>query len=526
VKIFYLGLVILLLGSFILTGCNGTSTTTATTTTKITTTTASVTSATAAPQNGGTFRLIDDRPPGGTLGWFAEPGPPAGSWYQTMFEGLMSPQYNGSIKPKLAAGWKIADDLTSITIDLQKNVKFHDGSDFNAEAVKWNFDVFIEAKMSSVKRIVSVEIIDIDTIKINLKQYVNTIFYDLSAIPMVSKVAFDTKGGKEYLRWNPVGTGPFKYDSYTPDQSIKVVKFGDYWQKGKPYLDAVVVTWISDTMTAAASFEAGEADAVASNYPQICYDLQKKGYEIIYGYTGASTLLPDSKNADSPLAKIKVRQAIDYAIDRDALVKARGYGFWTPAYQFAAPDSSAYVKDLAVRSYNPDKAKQLLAEAGYGSGLSITIYGDGSSADKDAAVAIQGFLSKVGITADLQWLDFMGFAQYVMGGWTNGLLYDTNGFAPNMNQAMIFGFSQTSIFNPSMARFDEVEALINASAATRDPDPKLTQAILQKIHEMAEFIPTYCIIRAWVVNSKVHDTKFLQAYGPYTWDPTEAWMSK
>jgi len=343
---------------------------------------------------------------------------------------------------------------------------------------------------------------------------------------MGSKAAFGAKGGKEGLRWNPVGTGPFKFDKYIPDTSITCSRFEDYWQEGKPYLDKVVVTWVPDPMTASASLQAGEADAMVGNSPQIFDELKQKQFTIISGFTGAITLIPDSKNANSPLANIKVRQAIDYAINRDALVKAKGYGMWATTYQFAAPNSSAYISNLAPRAYDPDKAKQLLAEAGYASGLTITLFGDSSTTDKDTTVAIQGYLSAVGITAELAWLDYPGFVQYVMMGWENGMLVCANGFAPNMNSASNMVWAQSAMFFPSVAKTGDLQKLLDASTASKDYDPALVQKYIQYMYDNTMFNPVYCIIRGVATTANVRDTGFLKGYGPSTWDPGSAWISK
>jgi peptide/nickel transport system substrate-binding protein len=531
VKKLYIGLALLLIVALFFTGCGKASTsTTSTTAATSTSTTSKPTTTTQAPTNtpqqGGTLRLIDDRPPSGAIGWFAEPGPPAGSYYFPMFEGLARAQYDGSIKPSLASSWEFASDLTSATFHLQKNVKFHDGSSFNAAVAKWNLDQYMAAHMPAVKDVKSVEAVDDSTLKVNLTTYHNTLLYDVGAIPMVSKTAFDAKGGKEGLRWNPVGTGPFKFDNYVQDTSITCSRFKDYWQTGKPYLDSVVVTWVPDPMTSSSSLQAGEADAMVGNSPLIFNDLKQQGFTIISGFTGAITLIPDSKNANSPLANIKVRQAIDYAINRDALVKAKGYGMWATTYQFADPNSSAYIKDIAARTYNPDKAKQLLAEAGYASGLTLTLYGDSSTTDKDTTVAIQGYLSEVGITAQLSWLDYMGFVQYVMKGWENGLLVCANGFAPNMNSACNMVWAQTAMFFPSVAKSNALQQLLDASTSTKDYDPTLVKKYIQNMYDDVMFNPVYCIIRGVATTSKVHDTGFLKGYGPSTWDPGSAWISK
>lgn len=483
-------------------------------------------SATPAKKYGGTFRYIDPRSPSSTLGWLAEPGPPLGLYACTMLEGLLDVDYKGTILPKLAIEWNAAQDLKSITFKLRQGVKFHDGSDFNAGVAKWNFDQFLAAKLASVKDIESVEVIDDYTLKFNLKQYTNTLFPTLGSIYMISKAAYD-KVGKEGLRWNPVGTGPFKFVSYERDVVLKCTKFTNYWQKGKPYLDAIEAYFIIDPLTASASFEAGEADAVGGDVAKVLYDLKQKGYKVLSSYTGAVTLIPDSKNSGSILANPKVRQAIDYAIDREALVKARGFGFWTPTYQFAPPDASAYIKNLNARTYNPEKAKQLLAEAGYPNGFKTKIIGDSSTTDKEATVAVQGFLSKVGIEAQLDWVDYAGFVQYVMGGWKDALLSCANGFsAANLNQGIDFVWSQNAAFFPSVLKTDELQKLLNESMRAKDYDPALVQKVLQYIHDEAMFIPLYCISRGHALKPYVEDAGFYSMQSWTTWRPADCWLNK
>jgi peptide/nickel transport system substrate-binding protein len=491
-------------------------------------TTAPVTTAAVTPKRGGTFKYIDPRSPATTLGWWAEPGPPAGLYACTMMEGLISVDFSGTSTPLLATSWNIAPDLKSVTFNLRKGVKFHDGSDFNAQVAKWNFDQYLAAKLSSVKDVASAEAVDDYTLKLNLKQYTNTLVSNtIAGIYMVSKTAFD-KGGKEGLRWSPVGTGPFKFVSYEPDVVLKVGRFADYWDKPKPYLDAIEARFVQDTMTAEASFQAGEVDCVGGDSAQQLYNLQQKGAVITRVYSGAATLIPDSKNAKSILANPKVRQAIDYAIDREAIVKARGFGFWLTTYQFAPPEASAYVKDLAARTYNPEKAKQLLAEAGYPNGFKTTIFGDGSTADKQAAVVVQGFLSKVNINADLKWLDYAGFVNYVMGGWQDGMLFCANGFnAGNLNFGIDFVWTQTAPFFPSVDKTNELQAMVTASLNSRDYDPALVRKILVYMNDTAMFLPIYCITRGHALKPYVHDTGMdssLQLL--MTWLPANTWLDK
>ncbi|OGO32055.1 MAG: hypothetical protein A2Z29_08965 [Chloroflexi bacterium RBG_16_56_11] len=478
------------------------------------------------PKSGGTFRYINPRGPANTIGWLAEPGPPLGLYACTMMEGLVDVDYKGTVKPKLATAWTIAPDLTSITFTLRLGVKFHDGTDFNAAVAKWNYDQFLAAKLANVKDVSSVDVIDNNTIKINLKKYSNTLLSTLTSTYMVSKAAFD-KVGKDGLRWNPVGTGPFKFVSFERDVVLKVARFPDYWQKGKPYLDAIEAHFIIDPLTASAAFEAGEADAIGGDVAKVLYDLGQKGNQVLKSYTGAITLIPDSKNPDSVWSNLKVRQAVDYAIDRDAIVKARGFGLWTTTYEFAPPDASAYIKDLPARTYNPEKAKQLLAEAGYPNGFTTKIIGDSSTTDKEATVAVQGFLSKVGIEAQLDWVDFAGFVQYVMGGWKDAILACANGFsAANLNQGIDFVWSQTAAFFPSVLKTDQLQTLLNESMGAKDYDPALVQKVLRYMHDEVMFLPLYCITRGHAVKPYVHDTGFYTQQSWAVFTPADTWLSK
>jgi ABC-type transport system substrate-binding protein len=492
-----------------------------------TTPTSPTSTSTPEKQYGGTFRYIEERMPTSTIGWLAEPKVPLGLYACAMMEPFIEVASDGSFIPMLATGWEIASDLKSVTFILRKNVKFHDGSDFNAHVAKWNIDQFIDAKMTNIKDFESVTVIDDYTIRINLKKYTNTLFCDVIAqLDMVSQAAFDREG-KEGLRWNPVGTGPFKFESYERDVAIKMSKFEDYWQEGKPYLDAIEAHFILDPLTASASFEAGEVDAIGSMVPKILYDLQQKDYEILTRYLGALTLIPDSKNPDSVLANPKVRKAIDYAIDRDAIVSARGFGFLEPTYQFAPPGASAYIQDLDARIYNTEKAKQLLVEAEYPEGFDMTIYGE-STEDKETGAAIQACLAKVGINAKLEWLDHSGFVTLVMGGWNDGMLFVTNGFTPaNINAGNDFVWSQKVPFFPSVLKTDDLQALMDESMRAKDYDPDLAQKVLRYIHDEAMFLSIYCTVRGHAVKPYVHDTGFntkLETFMSFL--PADIWLSK
>ncbi len=225
-------------------------------------------------------------------------------------EVLVNEDLTGHDIPCLAESWQVAPDGKSITFYLRKGVKFQDGTDWNAQAAKFNIDAFMVAKKPGTGQFTSVEVVDDYTVKVNLKQYQNSILGSMAVSDVfVSPTAYNTKG-IDWARWNPVGTGPFKFVSFARDVSLKFARFDGYWQKGLPYLDAIEDTVIQDTMTRAASFQTGAGQVISSADVKTAFDLAAKGYDVINQPNGYATLLPDSANADSPFANPKVRQAV------------------------------------------------------------------------------------------------------------------------------------------------------------------------------------------------------------------------
>ena len=282
----------------------------------------------------------------------------------------------------------------SVTFKLRQGVKFHDGSDFNAEAVKWAFD---QAKtgvnVSSTRPWKSFEVLDNYTLKINFTEWQNYLMRSFGALTtlIVSPTAYQ-KNGLEWMRTHMVGTGPFMQTDYQRDVTLKTTKFKDYWGTGKPYLDGVEINYVADQLTRMALFKTGGGDVMAV-IPQDGADLKAAGYPILNAPGGVQMLIPDSLNADSPWSNSKVRMAAEYAIDKESLNNAFGYGFTQTAYQISPPSNKAYIANLQGRKYDLAKAKQLMADAGYPNGFKSTLIGTMAS-QKDTLITIQAMLEQ------------------------------------------------------------------------------------------------------------------------------------
>ena len=383
----------------------------------------------------------------------------------------------------------------------------------------------IEAGIGYYNQWDSVDLIDDYTIRINFKTYENTALNRVASTLMVSKETYDKKG-EEYLQWNPVGTGPFKFVSFERDVGIKYVKFNDYWQKGKPYIDSMEFRFIADPMTRSAAFQVGDIDADSCDFTKIEYDLAQKGNKYESMTSGVVCMIPDSKNPDSPFSKLKVRQALDYAVNKEAIVKARGFGWFKALDQYCPEGHPAYVKDITGRKYDPEKARQLLAEAGYPDGFKTKLIVDGGSTDKEAVTAIQGYLSKVGIQAQLDYLDVRTYVNFRRNGWNNGILTGAYGFDANLNSSFARGFSQTTDSTRSMLKTDEFENYFNDSLHSASFEPALAQKMIRYLYDNALVLPVYSIARGVILKDYVYDGGFYsQQVWPY-WEPANLWLDK
>jgi peptide/nickel transport system substrate-binding protein len=476
------------------------------------------------PQYGGTLRFADAIGPH-NVGW---PGDTmfgiAGPFQSVFFDPIIKEDAQGNLQPNLATQWQLSSDMKQLTLTLRKGVKFHDGSDWNATSCKFNIDVQIEAKNGAYNNVTSAEVEDDYTVRLNLKTFVNTIYDALASTLVVSKEAYD-KNGQDWMLNHAVGTGPFKMDSFTPDVSVRGVRFDDYWG-GKPYLDAIELTTITDPTTRASAFEAGDHDIAGGDLSKPEYDLKQKGYQVISGYISIYCLIPDSKNADSPFANLKVRQAVNYAIDRDAIVKSLGYGWWTPVDQFALPGSTTYLSDLPSNPYDVEKAKQLLEEAGYPNGFTSTIIVDTFVSNRDAVTAMQGFLDKVGIKVDLNMAEMGPAVGYMINGWDNALFGAARaGLIGNVNSGLA-NWSDDSAWHSSLLKTAEYNQLYQASLTAKQFDPELAKKAIRYLYDNTTIIPIYAVTRGWVIEPYVHDTHFFSAQNFWYWEPAKTWLSK
>lgn len=328
------------------------------------------------------------------------------------------------VEPALATSWEISDDGKTYTFTLREGVKFHDGSDFNAEAVKFNFDRMLKEDhpfhdtgpfplsffFSAVQ---DVEVVGANTVKFTL---------DAPYAPFLSNLAYPTglivspdavkQHGKEFGR-NPSGTGPFKFAEWKSNERVVVERNEDYWD-GSASADAVVFRPITDANTRTAEMLAGGIDLMVEVPPVALSQFQGDDYNLVE-QAGPHVWFLILNAKEGPFADKRVRQAANYAINKAAIVNdvlegtaAVAAGPTPPAFAWAYNDA------LEPYPYDPEKAKALLEEAG-AEGAELTFYvtegGSGMLDPVAMGTAIQADLQAVGLTVKIEtyeWNSFLG----------------------------------------------------------------------------------------------------------------------
>jgi glutathione transport system substrate-binding protein len=329
---------------------------------------------------------------------------------KSFYQGLFGFDKDMKLVNVLAESSDASKDGLTYTIKLRSGIKFQDGSDFNAEAVKVNLDRASNPdnhlkRYNLFKSIATTEVIDPLTVKITLKQpfsaFINTLASPAAA--MISPTALK-KYGKE-IGFHPVGTGPYELDTWNQTDFVKVKKFAGYWKKGYPKLDTITWRPVVDNNTRAAMLQTGEAN-FAFPIPYEQAKLLEKNSKLDLVTSPSIMQRYISFNVtQKPFDNPKVREAINYAINRQALVKVAFAGYATPATGIVPP-AIQFAQTYPAPEYNPAKARELLKEAGFPNGFTTTLW---SSHNHSTAQKVLQFtqqqLAQVGIKATLTAMD-------------------------------------------------------------------------------------------------------------------------
>jgi len=401
---------------------------------------------------------------------------------RTMYDGLIGFTPEMKLKPQLALSWDASPDARVFTFRLRRGVKFHDGTPFNAESVKINFDRARDPgqklrRYSLFEMIEAIQVLDEYTVRFTLRKPFGAMLFNFAhpAGRIISPAAI--KRGGAYIARNPVGTGPFKFVNWAPGREIVVERNSDFWQTAEPRVDRIVFKLIPEDASRVAMLLSGEAQfafgvpgvqaEAVSRAPGITLE---KRWSIYASYVALNT-------QRGPFRNLAVRQALNYAIDKNAIVKVVLRDFGRPLDAPMAPGTAGYSPVQAGGwPYDVAKAKALLSEAGFPNGFPAVLWLGSATQTLRLGEAIQQMLEKVGVKVQLQPMEagtlsavrFKPLAD-------NQSQMNLSGWSPSTGDAdwalrPLFGGGSwpPTLFNLSFYKNAKVDALLADALATAD----------------------------------------------------------
>lgn len=438
-------------------------------------------------------------------------------WTQLLiFDTLIRPDRTGEgLEPGLAESWTVSDDGLTLTFKL-RDAKFSDGTPVTAEDVKFS----IERAASEAsgwgrfyRPITGFEIVNDHEIIMTLADPFTPAFNNLAlfAGAILPKAQVEAQGDAFFDA--PVGSGPFMLKSWTRGSKIELAKNPYYWQEGKPHVDEAVLEVVTEPSARVIKLEAGEVD-IALDPPLN----QLKELDAKDGITVGQTIpyradFVQMNTTRKPFDDERVRHALNLAIDKDALVQGVLYGAGRPAAS-AMPVMAYADPDLAPYAYDPARARELLAEAGYADGFEAELLVDsGAATSRNAAIALQAMLQQVGVTVKVQMLE--GGTQWETtksGTYDMSVSYTTS---DTIDPDQIIGFVAV---NPERANAyhtewhsDRLNELYAEERKTLNGPERaaMFKEMVQILHDGAPYIFLYHPASAWAVKDNVQGFEVL-----------------
>ena len=432
-----------------------------------------------------------------TRAWYDIRGIMSVAMFGFIYEPLARYGSDGTPEPFLAESITPDSEALTWTIVLRDGIQFSDGSPCDAEAVAWNLDYYKENGVltsSFFKSYDHAEVVNEKTVVCHFTEWDSLFDYSLCRTVLIaSKKAFD-ENGAEWLAENPVGTGPFVEKEFNADVSWLLDRNDNYWQ-GEVMLDGVDLITYQQELVAATSLNVGEIDALLTETYSMVEQLD--AYE---GLVSKAADLPSyyytlcfNMQGDDPCANELVRKAISHAIDVDAIIDTLTFGYAVKTNQWAPEDSPFYNSETTGQEYDVEKAKELLAEAGYPDGFDTTLTCSSTTTVVNVCQVIAEQLAAIGINVEIRQIEGAAFVNYI-GGWEEGMFLHQMGAEAGAASQYASTFYQYDGFGLGVNAFeipddlDEVTTSIT-SALTEEERNAKTQEVAEKV------IDEYCMMK-------------------------------
>jgi peptide/nickel transport system substrate-binding protein len=447
-----------------------------------------------------------------------------------MFDSLVWINDAGELEPALAESWTVSDDGRSYTFTLRDGVTFHDGEVFDAESVKFTWEVGSNpenAYYDSFTLASDVTVVDPRTVTITAAEP-NALFLIQvgTGWPIFPPKYYTEVGLAEFAR-APIGTDPFKFVEWDQGDRIVLEKFDDYWREGYPLLDRVVFRPILESSTRAAAIRTGDVDLVQRLSPTDALALDGADGVDLVEYANNRVYYIAFNNLTSgvgqPTEDVKVRQAMNYAIDKQAIVDALFEGKGNPSSALLTEGDVGYDPSITAYPYDPQMAEQLLDEAGYPDGFTIAMScpSDAYTNFVEVCEAVAAQLGDVGITAELDVMESGAFWDLQAEKQLPPLFGDS--WSANSNEASAYdrifgalGGADASYSAWSDPKVDELLGLVRTTLDDAARADVFTQ-LHQQLHDDPPFIYLYEPVTIEATTSRVVDYRPRNAEDFWLW---------
>jgi peptide/nickel transport system substrate-binding protein len=547
-KLLLILVAVFVISAMLLNGCGEPEPAETTTPTASPTATPTATPTSGGPEHGGILRIIATSGPQ-MLSYVPVMGPGDRSIIFPAAEALVDTttergEMSSGVEPVLCEKVDVDEVNLTITFHIREGINFSDGSELTAEVARWNLQQVIDAgAMPYMDYFKGFQIPDKYTLVIEMTKFNNQMMPTWGWwTAMYSKAAWDAASGgdlekgKEWARTNIVGTGPFILKSFERDVSLTWERNPNYWREGRPYLDGIEVTIIPDAVTARAAFEAGDADIWAAP-PKDAQELIAKGYVKQSAWPLLPWgLWPNTANPDCKMADKSLREAVEYAIDKEGITLAVGQGMYKTLKALPVEGEWGYDPNRG-RDYDPQKAKDLLAAAGYSASnpckINILLTNAFGPTPIDACTMIKQNLDEVGFEVTLDVADagrYFGVAygrENPPAADQDFLFYFAGGMDSNYLQTYIRWFSYDPFTWISyLGRTDATTAMEKqAMAALGIPEQvEWIGKLMDNMTDNCLIIPIYGSVAYVIQQPYVHSTQYTQGF--VRWQTEEVWMEK
>jgi peptide/nickel transport system substrate-binding protein len=402
-----------------------------------------------------------------------------------IFDPLLKFNQHMQVEPNLVTHWTISDNGLVYTLYLRHGVQFQDGTPFNAQAIIYNWEwemnpANASPRLSNLKPIASLKAPNPYELIVTLKAPFAP-FLDVLAgrAGMISSPTAMKKWGSQY-GLHPVGTGPFEFVQWIKNDHLILQRNPHYWQKGQPYLNKIIYIPITNPVQEYQALETGEVQLVDGVAYQEMSSLKSDPLLHWAEKPGMGYADIELNTTQAPFNNVHNREAVNYAVDRQALIKLIYFGYAQPAYSQVSPSSWAYDPSIKI-PYSDQLARQQLKLAGNPKGFSFTLLGDNDPVTLEEMQALQSQLAKVGITVKIEPVDFTTLLTDAINGNFQADILGWSGRADPDQNMYAFDTTGGSFNDPRYSNPEVDKLLLEAREAT-------SQAVRAQYYRQAEAI--------------------------------------